>query len=551
MPVAILLSMAMLLAACGSGSGSSSPNDTTANGMYTSVTLASSGTPHTGGSLTYALEAESDGFNPTQNRWAVSGTMVALAVFDPLVALDANSQPQPYLAQSLTPNADYTRWTVKLRPGIQFSDGTPLTAAAVVKVMNAHKASALTSPALAPLQSMETPDDLTVVFVMSSPWVAFPASLTGQMGVIPAPSMLDDPQGSSHPIGTGPFIQKSWVPDKEWVGTKNPNYWRKDSNGTRLPYLDQVTFQPIPDNQARLRAIESGEVQMMHTTDPGTINTLKDDASAGRLQLVEDQGETEEGFIMLNLSAPPFDDLNARLAVASAVDRNAYTQIVDMGVDQPATGPFTPGSPWNANVPFPGHDVNMAKQYAQKYSDAHGGQPLSFTLSSTPPTGAVNGPELLQQQLKEAGIDVTLQSQVQSTLIGNVVTGKYQAVVWRQFGSPDPDYDHLWWDPANGKGAITLNMARNTDPALTDILKRARESSSVDARKAAYADLQKEFATQIPYVWLDHVRWYVAAANNVRGITNGPLPDGEASLPMGGVNGYGSATRLTMTWVTQ
>ena len=146
---------------------------------------------------------------------------------------------------------------------------------------------------------------------------------------------------------------------------------------------------------------------------------------------------------------------------------------------------------------------------------------------------------------------MTLESQVQSTLIGNVVTGKYQAVVWRQFGSPDPDYDHLWWDPANAKGAITLNMARNTDPALTDILTRARQSTTVEGRKAAYADLQKEFATKVPYVWLDHVRWYVAAANNVRGITNGPLPDGEASLPMGGVNGYGSATRLTMTWVTQ
>lgn len=298
---AVLMSMA--LAAC--GGSSSSTGSTTPGGGQSDVTLAADGQPHVGGSVTYALEAESDGFDPTKNRWAISGTMVGLAIFDPLVALDADSQPKPYLAESMTPNADYTQWTFKLRSGVTFTDGTPLTSAAVKKAMEAHLQSVLTKPALAPLDHVETPDPLTAVFVMKTPWVAFPASLTGQVGVVPAPSMLDNPDGSRNPVGTGPFAQKEWIPDNRWVGTKNANYWRKDQSGTQLPYLDTVTFRPVPDNQQRVNAIQTGEVQMAATSDPGSIQRLREDAAAGRIQLVQDRSKQERGFVMFTRRSRP------------------------------------------------------------------------------------------------------------------------------------------------------------------------------------------------------------------------------------------------------
>jgi peptide/nickel transport system substrate-binding protein len=548
---AAALVLVLVLAACGGGGDGDADGGGGDGEPGADVTIEAEGPPTTGGSLSYALEAESDGFDPTENRWAISGTMIGLAVFDPLVAYDADSEPQPYLAESMTPNADHTQWTFKLRSGVTFSDGTPLTSEAVKRAMEAHLQSVLTKPTLAPLVRVETPDPLTAVFVMNTPWVAFPASLTGQTGVVPAPSMLDDPDGSRHPIGTGPFVQQEWIPDSRWVGTKNPNYWRTDDAGTQLPYLDEVVFRPIPDNQVRVRALQTGDVDMVQTSDPGSVEALRLDAAAGSSQLVQDRGEGEEGFLMLNTSKPPFDDLNARLAVAHAIDRQAYTDVATLGINPPADNLFTASSRYRVDVDFPAYDVAESQRYAQAYSDAHGGEPLRFTIGNTPPTGAVNTAEQIQQQLAAAGIQADVRYEEQSTFIASAVTGNYQANMWRQFGSPDPDFDSVWWYSANAEGGLTLNIARHKDPRIDAALDKGRQNADPAVRKDAYAELQRLFAETVPYVWLDHSTWVVGASNDVRGITNGPLPDGKPSLPMGGANGFGAATRLTMTWLAR
>ena len=117
--VGLLAVFATVVAACGGGSGSSSTDNTGGAKAEPNVTIAASGPPKPGGSLTYAVEAETDGFNPSVNRWAISGFMVANAVFDPLVAYDSNYTPQPYLAKSFTPSADFTTWTIVMRDGHQ------------------------------------------------------------------------------------------------------------------------------------------------------------------------------------------------------------------------------------------------------------------------------------------------------------------------------------------------------------------------------------------------------------------------------------------------
>ncbi|MCA1481415.1 ABC transporter substrate-binding protein, partial [Bradyrhizobium sp. NBAIM08] len=138
----------------------------------------------------YALDAETDGWDPTKSRFAPAGTQVGLAVFDPLAAYDADSRAQPYLAESFEPNETFTDWTVTLRPDITFHDGSPLTAAVLETIFAAHKASPLTGPAVAALESVEITGDLTAVFPMETPWASFPASLTGQLGMVPSPGMI-------------------------------------------------------------------------------------------------------------------------------------------------------------------------------------------------------------------------------------------------------------------------------------------------------------------------------------------------------------------------
>jgi len=541
----------VMSAACGSSSSSNQAAPTgTEAAAKTDVTLAVEGAPKVGGSLVYGLEAESDGYDPTQNRWAISGTQIGLAVYDPLAAYDAKSNAKPYLAESFTPNADFTQWAVKLRPNVSFHDGTPLTADAVKLTFDKHLASGLTKPAVATLDRVEVTDTLTATFFMKSPWASFPATLTGQLGMVVAPATLNNPDGSRAPIGTGPFVFKQWIPDQSFTATRNPNYWQTDTNGTQLPYLNSVQFRPIPDAQSRVAAAQTGDITMMHTNNPELIKKLRDQAQSGKLQLVEDHGESEEDFVMLNNAKPPFDNSTARQAVAYATDRDQFNSVINLNVLEPADNVFTVRSKYYVPTPFPGFDLAKATQLTQQY-EQETGQPLAFTLTDCGTEAInVNQTNLLKQQYDAAGMKVEVTLTEQSKCITDAVTGGYQAILWRQFGAPDPDFDRVWWASENATGAIALNIARLQDPQLDAALDKGRSTTDEATRKQAYATVQQRFAEDLAYIWLDHSLWVIAAGNNVRGITNGPLPDGTPSLPLGGPGGFGGVTRLTQTWLT-
>ncbi len=136
-------------------------------------------------------------------------------------------------------------------PQITFHDGTPLTGAAIATMFNAHLLSALTRPALAPIESATATGDLTCVVKMKTPWVTFPDSLTSQLGMVPAPSMFNadgtpTDDGGTKPVGTGPFEFKSWSPGQPFDATRNDGYWRKDClrQPAPLPGVDRVPGDP-------------------------------------------------------------------------------------------------------------------------------------------------------------------------------------------------------------------------------------------------------------------------------------------------------------------
>jgi peptide/nickel transport system substrate-binding protein len=200
------------------------------------------GTPKRGGSLVMGIDTEEDGFDPTSARWDEGGFLYGRTIFDPLAIVTAAGAVQPYLAQSITPNADYTAWTITLRSGIVFHDGTPLNAAALQLNLTKQQASPLVGPAFAAyIKGSEVTGPLSVTINMKAPWVPFDFFLAqAQTGYIAAPSMLNSPTGTSHPVGTGPFVFQEWIPNSHFTATANPHYWRPG-----LPYLDSITFKPI------------------------------------------------------------------------------------------------------------------------------------------------------------------------------------------------------------------------------------------------------------------------------------------------------------------
>ncbi|HEY4028533.1 MAG TPA: ABC transporter substrate-binding protein, partial [Candidatus Dormibacteraeota bacterium] len=220
---------AAFLDACGSGSTSNLPS-----------------TPRRGGSVTFATEAEINSFDARQGAWDSTGLQYARTVFDPLFTQAADGTVQPYLAQSISHSADYMQWTIKLRSGITFHDGSPLDATVVKANLDGVAQSPLTGPALFNLDKVTVVDPMTVMVTTKSPWVPFPIYLTGQLGHIAGLKQLADTSGKASPIGTGPFVFKEWLPGDHFTATRNPSYWRQG-----LPYLDSITYKPIPDPQSR------------------------------------------------------------------------------------------------------------------------------------------------------------------------------------------------------------------------------------------------------------------------------------------------------------
>src|SRR5581483_4860629 len=372
---AVVIAVAMVMTACGKSKKSSSSTGTT-----TGSSSSANAIPKPGGKLIMGMEAEVDGFDTTQNRMDVTGLTYGSLVYDPLGTLGKDGKVHPYLASSIDHNADYTVWTVKLRPNIKFSNGDPLTAADVVADWQAHQKSPLTSPAILNLKTVSKVDDLTVQFTMGGPWVAFPTYLTGQIGYVFSPKMLADPKNSPrNPIGTGPFTLKEWVPNNHLIVTKNPTYWQQG-----LPYLDSVELRPILETQSRENSLKAGTIDAMHSSDVQTIKDLKDNKSISQITDTNVQGEQEEHFIMLNTAKPPLDDVNLRLALAYATDRKKRIDTIDFGIPPDSTGPFgNVGSPFHSDTGYPSFDLTKAKSLVSAYKAAHGGAPVNIELGTT------------------------------------------------------------------------------------------------------------------------------------------------------------------------
>lgn len=536
---AAVVAFSLVVAACGSSGGGDSSGATT-----TDITVKASGAPTPGGAVTFGVEAESDGFNPTTNRWAVSGHLVGSAVFDPLAAYDENGKAQPYLAKSFTPSADFKTWTIELRPNVNFSDGTPVDGAAVAKCLNAMRKDPLVGIALSNIASITTSGPLSVTVATVDPDASLPAALTTQVGYVVAPAQLDaaPPANTRSPIGSGPFLQKEWVPDNHWTGTKNANYWRSDPAGNKLPYLDSVEFRPITDPQSRVNSLLAGDVNMLHTTDFPAMAKLAAEAKSGALQVVFDPTENEESFVMFNTSKAPVDDVRVREGLKLCTDPSAIRMTNETPEDRAADSQFTKDSPWYFDTGFKTNDPAAGKALLATVIAEKG--PISLSLTTTPVPANVNTTALIKQQWEACGVSVTTTTTEQSKFILDMATGNYQADLTRQFSGTDPAVDYVWWAGKNASGALALNFARLNDPELNAALDKGRASPDMAIRQEAYATVQQRQTALVPYIWLAHSQWALGAAKNIRNFTSMTLPDGAKAQPF-----QGGIVKLTETWI--
>jgi peptide/nickel transport system substrate-binding protein len=513
-----------LLDACSSGASSSTANT---GGHPDGITSA---TPKPGGQLIFGTEAEEKGFSTTLGTFDTTGILYARTVFDPLAIISSDGTVQPYLAESIAPNSDFTVWTITMRPNLVFHNGTPCDAAAVAANFEAQQASLLTGPAVTTINNVSVTSPLVVTVTMKTPWVPFDFYLAGgiggQIAFIAEPNWLKS-SSQTNPIGTGPFVFQTWNPNDHFTATKNPHYWRSG-----YPYLDSITYKPIPDSQQLLNSLNSNVVDIIHTSTAEVTAQLRSNSSLG---YVDDSqhvaGEPDMNCLLLNLSKPPFDNLKVRQAAAMAVSSAQYAQVIDSGVSPTSTGPFVSGSPYYAPTGYPAPDINKAKQLVQQVQQETG-QPVSLTINHVPDSSTTKIAEYLQQQLKTAGMTVNLNPIQQANIINTALQGSFQAQVWRQFGAVDPDLNYIFWSPTQINSVFSINMARNTSPDMQTALIQGRQSPAQSDRTAAYQQVGRLMGSEIPYIWTDRTVWSIGAQPKVQNFNNPTTPAGGKAFGM-------------------
>ena len=528
-------------------SGASLADDPTESG------LADAGTPERGGQLVYGLEAEaSKGYCLQESELAISGMQVARAIYDTLTVPDAKGGYAPYLAKAVDHDDSYKVWTITLRSGITFHDGSPLTAAVVKNNLDAYRGA---YPGRSPLlfsfvfknvAAVKVVNQLTVRVTTTVPWVAFPAALysSGRLG-IEAQKQLDASPAdcADHPIGTGPFSFVSWTPNVSLRVKRNPHYWQIAPDKKPYPYLNAIEFRPMPNSDARVAALEEGEINMMHTsTSADMVDNLARLRDQGAINLMISSDHTEVSYLMMNTTKGSLGDRDTRLAIAHAIDKVKLNELANKGLPKVADGAFAPGVLGHLDDPgFPKYDLAAAKKGVAAMKAK--GKDTSVSLLTSDGPVAVRQAQIQKGMLEDAGFTVSLEIESEADLISRVIAGDYELASFRNQPGEDPDMDHIWW---YGDGN-PVNFGRFDDPVINQNLDIGRSNPDHKTRQDAYEAVNREFAKQVWNVWLWYAPWAVAEAANVHGILGPDLPGDGGAAPVRLVTGHS----LLGVWIEQ
>jgi peptide/nickel transport system substrate-binding protein len=476
--LAPLVAVAMVLAACGGGDDGGSTDGGGA---------AAAGEPTAGGEVTVLEDAAfagswPAGLDPATNTTGGSNIAINQAIFGGLFLLTAdddgsNAEVTPNQAESYEFSEDGLTFTVKLREGIQFSDGTPLDAEAVKFNWDRDLSNPCTCKPSWPLapNGVTVVDPLTVQLQFTRPYAAILASFpASNVNWIASPTALEKSGEDAFkitPVGAGPFTVVSNQLSSSVVLEKNPNYFKEG-----LPYLDKLTFQSIGGDQPAYQALQAGQAQAYEglNTTPLLEQAQKND----QLQVTV-QPATSPYVIQLNTAIAPFDDAKAREAIYRATDFEAINKGIFGGiydVSQSFTGPG--GKFYEPTVEgYPEYDLDKAKQLVQEV----GGITIRLGTISNYVATQIN--TALQTQWQEAGIKVEINDYQLAGLIQEFTGGKWQAML-QTAGA---------WDPAAGVGVgfrfhSGVPYSGVSDPALDKLLDDAAATLDEGQR----ADLYKQ-----------------------------------------------------------
>jgi peptide/nickel transport system substrate-binding protein len=521
-----------------------------------------------GGTLRAILRDEPTGFNRYLGPADNSRELLSQVLHDRLVRVNrATDALEPRLAERWTAEPDGVTYTLTLRPGVSYSDGTPFTAADVVFAFEAVYSKAANSAIGTSLTfggkqlEVTAPDAGTVR-------IRFPARfgpgirVLDNLPILPRHKLepalrggtfkeawgLTTPPGEMP--GLGPFVIESYLPGRMLTLARNPRYWRKDEQGRQLPYVDRLEFLIVADQNIEILQLESGAVDLLFSdVRPEDYASLRRMESQGRVRLVDAGISLDPPMFWFNLDpavkAPDprrrwLQATDFRRALSHALDRDAIVKTLYLGAAVPAFGPITPANQtWYVpDLPRYAYDLTAARRRLAMLglSDANGdgmvederGQPVRFSvITNRGNTIRERTVAVMQEQFRKVGITMDVVALERGALIQRILSKDYDAVYFgAEMTSRDPSSNLDFWTSAGG--FHVWNMAQSKpatdwERQIDELMLQQVAALDLAERQRLFAEVQRIFAENIPVIYVAAPRITVALGPRVLNATPAPI----------------------------
>ncbi len=447
----------------------------------------------------FLIESSPNNLDLRQGTDAQSERVGAL-VYDALVHKDEHFNLQPWLATTWE-RTDPLTWVFHLRPGVRFHDGKPLTAEDVAWSIRSLTDGTLVTPkagSFAGVRAVEVRGPLTVAVRTRAPDPSLLFNLSdGLFGVVEKGAGREE---GLHPVGTGPFRFIGQVQDKEVVLERNPVWWGGP------PRLERVHFRVVPDNISMALELKKGSADVeSNAITPDEVHAL---ANVSHLRTDARPG-ADVYYMNFNVGDPALRDVRVRQAIALAIDRRPLIEALWRGRAVPADTLLPPGD-WAAarpgDLPLYPHDPGQARALLDSagFRPDSAGVRLHLTLKTSTDETTRLLAQVLQAQMRAAGIDLELRSAEFGTFYADITHGAFEMYILRWTGSnEDPDifryaYATGSFPPRGG------NRGHYTNDRLDALLRSAAAAPTEEARRQTFLQVQQLLATDLPSIPL----WY-------------------------------------------
>ncbi len=481
----------------------------------------SGGTPATkanvapGGTLRTGLQAPASDLDPIKvNNQGALAVLSQSGEF--LIFSDRELKPIPRLAESWKPNADGSKWTFKIRQGVKYQDGTPMTAQDVAATFNMHADPDNGSNALSAFTGVlskggaQATDESTVVFELDAPNGNFPFSTSSDnYNLIIQPKDSDPTQWSKTFPGTGPWKLEKYTPNVGVTYTKNPDYWDKE----RQPLPDRNEIKFYEKEEASILGVQGGEVDVLAQFSPVNGKPLLTDPNVTVIELRASQHRQ----LHMRTDKEPFNDKRVRQAVALLINRdNIVKGLLEEKSDYGNDSPFAPVYPsTDKSVEQRRQDVERAKALLAEAGKSN----LSVELRGWNGFEMPQYAALVQNDLKAAGIDVQLNFTDAGTYYGDAVFGKSP---WLDSTFGLTEYGHrgapnvFLGAPLKSDGTWNSAHFKNKayDQAVTDYV----SALDLQSQRAAAKTIQEMLLDEVPIVFAYFYFYLTATKPDIAGV---------------------------------